>query len=103
MHGKVSLDAIYAHSEDVVTRVIEGELLLIPIVSGVGDLDDELFTFSETGRSIWEKLCGRRSLAQVAGLLKGEYEAAPGEIEEHVLGFTGELLRRRMIVTVPCP
>lgn len=100
MQGEVSLNRVFAPSEDVVTRVIEGELLIVPITSAVGDEDDELFTFGETGRAIWEMLDGKRTLAEIVGRLEDEYQAAPGQIEQDVLGFAHELLRRRMIIAV---
>ena len=61
----ISRDAVYAISDDVVAREIEGEIIMVPLVAGIGDLEDELFTLNETGKAIWEKLDGRRSLNQV--------------------------------------
>ena len=66
----------------------------------MGDIEDELFTLNETGRSIWEKLDGKRSLKDVAEELSVEFEASPGEIEMDVTGLAEELLRRKMLVEV---
>ena len=92
------LDAIYLPSDDIVAREIEGELIIIPLVAGIGDLEDDLFTLNETGRAIWEKLDGQADLGSVITALQQEYEAEPGEIERDVMGFVTELLRRGMIV-----
>jgi hypothetical protein len=100
MEQRVSLETIYAHSEDIVSREIEGELLVVPITAGIGDMEDELFTFNPTGRAIWDKLDGRRTLAQAVTELADDWDAAPGEIETHAQGLLAELLRRRMIVAV---
>ena len=62
----LTLDAICVPSDDVVSREIEGELILVPIASGIGDLEDELYTLNETGRAIWQHLDGKRTLAEVA-------------------------------------
>lgn len=96
----ISPDAVYAVSEDVVAREIEGEIIIVPLVAGIGDLEDELFTLNETGKAIWDKLDGRRSLNQVIQELSAEYQAAPGELEADVLGLVSELARRRMLVAV---
>ena len=101
MRVKVDLGAIYLPSEDIVVREIEGELIIVPLVSGIGDMEDELFTLNETGRVIWEKLDGRKPLGDIAGELSAEYEASPGEIERDVIGLVEELLRRKIIVAVP--
>ncbi|MBI2440283.1 MAG: PqqD family protein [Lentisphaerae bacterium] len=96
----IKLDELYAPSEDVVAREIEGELIIVPLVAGIGDLEDELFTLNETGRAIWKRLDGKTSLRQVIQNLAGEYKSAPGEIGKDVLGLVKELLKRRMLVAV---
>jgi hypothetical protein len=98
MKSKVNLDAAYVPSEDLVCREIEGELIIVPLVAGMGDMEDELFTLNETGRAIWKRLDGKKSLKTVAAELSAEYEAPPGEIEKDVIGLAKELLKRKMIV-----
>ena len=96
----ISRDAVYVVSDNVVAREIEGEIIIVPLVAGIGDLEDELFTLNETGKAIWERLDGRRSLNDVIAELAAEYQAPPGEIEIDVLGLVEELSRRRMLVAV---
>ena len=98
MTKKMDLDGVYAPSDDVVAREIEGEIILVPLVSGMGDMEDELFSLNETGRAIWRKLDGVKPLKDVVAELRDEYEAGPGVLEEDVSGLLAELLRRRMIV-----
>lgn len=100
METKINLDSIYAPSKDVVARDIHGEFIIIPITSGVGNLEDEIFSLNETGRAIWGKLDGKRSLREAARDLGEEFTAPPGEIEKDVLGIMEELLKRRMLVEV---
>ena len=94
------IESIYTPSDDVVARVIEGVMIIVPLAAGIGDMEDELFTLNETGQDIWAKLDGRRSLAQAAAALAEAYDAEPGEIEADVLGLVEELLKRRMLVEV---
>lgn len=98
MDTKVNLDSIYKPSEDVVARDIQGELIIVPITSGIGDLEDEIFTLNETGRAIWDKLDGKRSLKDIAEELSAGFESTAGEIEKDVLGLAQELLKRRMLI-----
>ncbi len=100
MQPKVDPDAIYTPSEDIVARDIEGELIIVPLVSGIADMEDELFTLNETGRAIWERLDGKKSLKDVAEELSAEFEGSPEEIERDVLGLAEELLTRGIIVEV---
>ena len=98
MKAKVHLNKIYVPSEDVVAREIEGELIIVPLVSGIGDIEDELFTLNETGRAIWNKLDGKRSLKKLVEELSEEFEAPAGEIGKDVVGIVEELLKRRMLI-----
>jgi hypothetical protein len=100
MNVKADLGASYLPSEDIVVREIEGELIIVPLTSGVGDMEDELFTLNETGKAIWEKLDGRKTLEHVVCELRAEFEASPGEIERDVIGLVEELLKRKMLVAV---
>jgi len=101
MEKEVSLDATYVPSEDIVAREIEGELIIVPLVAGIGNIEDELFTLNETGRAVWDRLDGQKSLEEVVKDLSTEFEAPEGEIEKDVMGLTEELLKRRIIVEVP--
>ena len=96
----IRIDAVYTPSDDVVAREIEGELIIVPLVAGIGDMEDELYTLNETGKAIWVLLDGKRSLGGVIASLAKDYEASTGEIEQDVLGLIEELVRRRMLVEV---
>jgi len=100
METKADRNRTYVPSDDVVVREIEGELVIVPLVSGIGNVEDELFTLNETGRAIWERLDGIKSLKELARELSAEYEAPEGEIERDLIGLVQELIKRRMLVEV---
>jgi hypothetical protein len=96
--SKVTMEAWYAPSGDVVSRVIEGEMIIVPITAGVGNMDDQLFSVNETGKIIWEKLDGKTSLTQIVKSLAEQYGTPPEEMEKDVCGFVGELISRKMVI-----
>lgn len=98
MTEKIDLNKAYLPSEEVVVREIEGEIVIVPLTSGIGDLEDELLTLNETGRDIWSRLDGARPLAEIVRDLEAGYDAADGLVREDVVGFLQELCDRRMIV-----
>lgn len=100
METKIDLDASYIPSEDIVAREIEGELIIVPLVSGIGDMEDELFTLNETGKAIWNKLDSQKSLKVLVEELSSEFEDPGSQIEKDVIGLVGELLKRKMVVEV---
>ena len=67
-------DAKFVPSENIVAREIEGELIIVPLISGIGDLDDELFTMNETGKAIWRMLDGNNTLERIVDTLVKEYD-----------------------------
>ena len=100
MENKLELDKAYIRSEEVVDREIEGELILVPLTAGIGDMEDELYTLNETGKAVWKKLGAQTTLREVASNLAEEYRAEPGEIEGDVAGLVGELVKRKLVVPV---
>ena len=94
---KIILGDVFGPSEDVAARKIEGETLIVPLVAGIGDLEDDLYTLNETGQAIWEKLDGEKSIQTIVDELNSEYRAPIEEIQEDVLGIIEELARRRII------
>lgn len=91
-------ESVCIQSKDVVSREIEGELIIVPIASGVGDLEDELYTLNETGRAIWQRLDGQRTLGEVAADIAEEFDSPIDVITRDVLGFAGELAQRNILV-----
>jgi hypothetical protein len=94
----IDLEKIYVPSEEVVIREIEGELIIVPLTSGIGNLEEELFTLNETGKAILTKLDGKKSLKNVIEELTADFEAQSSEIEEDVIGLIKELLKRKILV-----
>jgi len=95
----ITLDCTYVQSEDIVSRVIEGELIIVPLISGIGDMDDELYTMNETGRAIWSRLDGKKSLREIAAELAAEFNAAPDVVERDMLELITELARRKIVIS----
>ncbi len=94
-------DSVCAPSGNVVAREIEGELIIVPLVAGIGDAEDDLYSMNETGKAIWSLLDGKKTLREVSSLLAEVFDASPGEIERDVLGIVTELLRRKIVVIQP--
>lgn len=100
MKIKADLKKVYQISENVVARDLQGEFVIIPITSGVGEMEGEIFSLNETGRAIWEKLDGKASLKEVAEHLAHEFNATQGKLEKDCLGLVEELLKRKMLVVI---
>jgi hypothetical protein len=94
----LNLNAVCEPSADIVAREIEGEIVIVPLVAGIGDIDDELYTLNESGQAVWKKLNSQRTLKEVVASIAGEFNVPLSECENDVLGFASELTRRRILI-----
>ena len=98
MESEIDLKSVYAASEDVVVRDIEGELIIVPLLAGVGDMETELYSLNETGRIIWGKLDGKKTLKEIGEELAKDYDALASDIEKDLVGIMKELSKRKLVI-----
>ena len=96
--NKIDVNSIYIPSENIVSREIEDTIIIIPLSSGVGDMEDELYTLNETGKAIWKWLDGNKTVKALSQELATSFEATVETIEEDVTGLLQELLNRKMVI-----
>ncbi len=99
MTPEVALTSVCAPSDDVVAREIEGELIIVPLVAGIGNAE-ELYTLNPTAQAIWQKLDGQRTLKEVAAALVDEFNGPLAELEADVLGLAAELTQRGILAVI---
>ncbi len=100
MDVSIQFTDVYEPSDDIVAREIDGESLIIPITSGVGDMEDELYSLNESGKIIWDKLDGEKTLGQIYEELADEYGDSDEEIKNDIVNFVAELVKRNILVKV---
>jgi hypothetical protein len=101
METEIRLESRYRPTEDVVAREVMGKILIVPLTSGIGDMEDEIYTLNESGRRIWDRLAKGHSVRTLIESLSSDFEAEAGEIERDVTGLMKELIKRRMIEEAP--
>ncbi len=101
MNLTISMNGYYAVSDEVIAREIEGEIVIVPLISGIGDMDDDLYTLNETGKSVWNLLDGKITLKEVITAMYNEYEVSITIIEDEITGLVKDLLDKRLIVEIP--
>jgi len=97
---QLNLNVVCAPSEEVVAREIDSEIVIVPLIAGIGDAEDELYTLNPTGQAIWQELDGQRTLKDVAAALADKFDAPLANIEKDVLGFAGELTQRGILTVI---
>jgi hypothetical protein len=97
MSDTITLEDVFLPSNDVVAREIEGELIIIPLVANIGDLDEELYTLNETGRAIWNAFAQDKSLGAIASELAALFAEELETIQADVIGLVKELYSRKIV------
>lgn len=95
--NKLDPNNFYQKADNLVCRAIENELIIVPIDSGIGDLDSELFSLNTTGLSVWDKLDGSKTLKETIEDIANEYQAPIEQIEADILNLVGQLLKKKLI------
>ncbi|HEX3741974.1 MAG TPA: PqqD family protein [Terriglobales bacterium] len=81
---------LYVRSDTVVSRVIAGEVLIVPISKGVGDLAS-IYSLNPVASAIWEAISCPRSLEEIDQMVAEEFEAESERIAYDVKVFLAEM------------
>jgi hypothetical protein len=79
----------FVRSDNVVSRVIAGETLIVPVRRGVADLAS-LYSFNDVGSTIWEALVTPCTVSELVTVLQGAYEVTPEKAREDLEVFLTE-------------
>lgn len=89
------LNSVPSHSPSVVTRKTGNEYVLVPVANNIADMDS-VYTLNETGAFIWDQIDGKRTVAEIVGLLVQEYdidnESAGRDVFEFITGMKSYLI-----------
>jgi hypothetical protein len=79
----------FVRSDNVVSRVIAGETLIVPVRRGVADLAS-LFSFNQVGSTIWEAIEKPRTVDELVAVVADTYEVTPEKAREDLEVFLNE-------------
>lgn len=86
----IQLSARYRQSDDIVTRKVMDDILLVPIKREIANMD-YVFTINHAGYFIWSQLDGSSSLDQITELVANRYDAPLETIKRDVCALLSEL------------
>ena len=93
-------EQIYTRSRSVVSRVVAGETLIVPVRGKVGDLAS-IYSFNGTGTLIWQLLDTPRTLAELIDAVEREYAVAPEKAQNDVKQFLNDMLSVELVAARP--
>ena len=94
------MNRIFKKNENVSTRSIGDELILVPIKGHLAQLQ-QIFALNSVGTFIWENLDGIKDLEELRSGLISTFEVGVEEAESDLLAYILELANRDLILEVP--
>jgi hypothetical protein len=97
--GLSTLDAemtIPRRSDRFVSRNVGGETFIVPVRAGVANLE-AIFTLNGVGSSIWERVDGKKTVAELTRALTVEFDVTEAEAAADVAAFL-ELLASKGLI-----
>jgi hypothetical protein len=92
----------FVRNPATVSRVIAGETLVVPICSGVGDME-AVYTFNGPGAQLWDLLEQKPSAEELVTWLTRNFEVAPEVARADVQTFVDDLKETGLLMSVPMP
>ena len=83
-------EQLLIRSRSVVSRVVAGETLVVPVRGKVGDLAS-IYSFNGTGSLIWQLLDEPQGLAELSCAVAHEFEVEPEQAHKDVEKFVEDL------------
>ena len=85
-----SAQQLFTRSRSVVSRVVAGETLIVPVRGKVGDLAS-IYSFNGTGSLIWQLLDEPKSLADLIDAVEREYAVEQEHAQRDVTQFLNDM------------
>jgi hypothetical protein len=87
----MDLEAVFARNDQVVSRKIVDELILVPMRKNVADMET-LYTLNEVGARVYELIDGAASVRKIVNTIVLELEVTEREAESDAREFIEQLL-----------
>jgi Coenzyme PQQ synthesis protein D (PqqD) len=91
--------ALLKKTDGFVSRTIAGDVIIVPVRGGVGDLD-AIFTLNSVGATIWKLIDGQTSSDALAAAIAREYQVSEATARDDVAEFL-QLLSAKGLIAAP--
>ena len=91
------LKKVYEKSDDIVSRKIADDYILVPVKRNVADMES-LYTLNETAARIWELIDGKRTVTEIKEKMIEDYEVTSEEAEGDLIEHLQQLAEIKAII-----
>ena len=97
--NKPILDKIYKKQEEIVTRNIAGDTILVPIKGKLANME-KIFSLEGTADRIWSLLNGQNSVNDICKNISIAFDVDTDKAQADTIEFIDELLKTELIFEV---
>jgi Coenzyme PQQ synthesis protein D (PqqD) len=94
----VSQHVRFVRNHEVVSRQIEGELIIVPIRSGVGDLNS-LYTLNPVGSVLWEFMTEGHTVPEMVERVCDEFDVTAVQAQQDIEVFLTSLVEEKLVLS----
>ena len=94
------MSEILKKRDNIVSRKVAGDSLLIPIRGRLADMQ-RIFAVDSVGEFVWDHIDGRNTLAQILDAVAEEFEVDRATAREDLLAFIKSLRRTELLESPP--
>ena len=89
----------FIRNREVVSRQIEGELVIVPIRRGVGDLNS-LYTLNPVGTTLWNFMNEEHTIPEMVTRVCDEFAVNQRDAERDIQVFLDSMVEEKLIQPV---
>ncbi len=93
------MKTIFSKNENVITRVVAGETILVPISGNIANMQ-HIFSLNEVGEVIWENIDGINDISQIIDSVIQEFNISAEKAEKDCVEFVESLRISELIEVV---
>ena len=97
-HTMNYLEKIYQKDKDTPFRVIDDEVILVPIKRRLADVGAIYLLRDPVSTRIWELIDGRRKIGEIKDVIGEEFEVSPEKAEKDLIEFLKQLEKIGVII-----
>jgi len=86
----------FVRNREVVARQIEGELVIVPIRRGVGDLNS-LYTLNQVGSVLWNFMNEGHTIEEMVSRVCDEFEVTATQAQSDIQNFLDAMLEEKLV------
>jgi hypothetical protein len=95
----LTTQARFIRNQEVVSRKIEGELIIVPIRSGVGALNS-LYTLNPVGSALWDFMTEGHTVDEMVQRVCDEFEVTTTQAEQDIEAFLNSMVEENLVQSV---